>query len=58
MLVRAGDRGTHWLFSLLQRGSDREAVLSRFVSEPSRQEEELLRRLIGEHHARRDVGEA
>ncbi|MFD6494431.1 hypothetical protein ACFV99_25925 [Streptomyces sp. NPDC059944] len=58
VLTRASDRGTHWLLSLPRRGSDREGVLSRFASELSWEDEELLHRLIGEHHARRDVGEA
>ncbi|MDX6310544.1 MAG: hypothetical protein QOF84_7705 [Streptomyces sp.] len=35
--------------SLLDQGSDREAVLSRFVSELSPEDERLLQRLLGEH---------
>ncbi|MGW2835590.1 BlaI/MecI/CopY family transcriptional regulator [Streptomyces sp. NPDC001286] len=37
--------------SLLERGSDREAVLSRFVSELSQEDEQLLHRLLGEQDA-------
>jgi predicted transcriptional regulator len=36
------------MHSLLERGSDREAVLTRFVSELSQEEEQLLHRLLGE----------
>lgn len=32
--------------SLLERGSDRQATLARFVSELSRQDEEFLQRLL------------
>ncbi|MFC8519717.1 BlaI/MecI/CopY family transcriptional regulator [Streptomyces sp. NPDC057257] len=35
------------MHSLLERGSDREAVLSRFVSELSQEDEQLLHRLLG-----------
>ncbi|MER7838160.1 BlaI/MecI/CopY family transcriptional regulator [Streptomyces sp. NPDC096040] len=35
------------MHSLLKRGSDREAVLSRFVSELSQEDEQLLHRLLG-----------
>ncbi|MFF3990089.1 BlaI/MecI/CopY family transcriptional regulator [Streptomyces sp. NPDC001601] len=37
------------MHTLLERGSDREAVLSRFVSELSAEDEQLLQRLLGEH---------
>ncbi|MFJ3761425.1 BlaI/MecI/CopY family transcriptional regulator [Streptomyces sp. NPDC090080] len=35
------------MHSLLERGSDREAVLSRFVSELSEEDEQVLHRLLG-----------
>ncbi|WP_109006313.1 BlaI/MecI/CopY family transcriptional regulator [Streptomyces rishiriensis] len=38
--------------SLLEGGSDREAVLARFVSELSEQDEHVLHRLLSEHDAR------
>ncbi|MFE9449539.1 BlaI/MecI/CopY family transcriptional regulator [Streptomyces sp. NPDC006739] len=41
------------MHSLLERGSDREAVLTRFVSELSQEDEQLLHRLLGEHDAGR-----
>ncbi|MFI1508024.1 BlaI/MecI/CopY family transcriptional regulator [Streptomyces sp. NPDC020597] len=41
------------MHSLLERGSDPEAVLTRFVSELSPQEEQLLHRLLGEQDAGR-----
>lgn len=41
------------IHSLLERGSDREAVLSRFVSELSQEDEQLLHRLLGRHNAGR-----
>ncbi|WP_405864455.1 BlaI/MecI/CopY family transcriptional regulator [Streptomyces sp. NBC_00005] len=41
------------MHSLLERGSDREAVLTRFVSELSQQDEQLLQRLLGEQDAGR-----
>ncbi len=41
------------MHSLLERGSDREAVLSRFVSELSPEDEQLLHRLLGEQDAGR-----
>ncbi|MFD9821405.1 BlaI/MecI/CopY family transcriptional regulator [Streptomyces violascens] len=37
--------------SLLEQGSDREAVLTRFVSELSTQDEELLHQLLSGHDA-------
>lgn len=40
--------------SLLERGSDREAVLTRFVSELSQEDERLLHRLLGGQDAGRD----
>jgi len=39
--------------TLLERGSDREAVLTRFVSELSQEDEELLHRLLGGQDAER-----
>ena len=39
------------MHSLLERGSDREAVLTRFVSELSQEDEQLLQRLLGEQDA-------
>lgn len=46
------------MHSLLERGSDREAVLSRFVSELSREDEQLLQRLLGEQDTgRHDDGQ-
>jgi predicted transcriptional regulator len=41
------------MHSLLERGSDREAVLIRFVSELSQEDEQLLHRLLGEQDAGR-----
>jgi predicted transcriptional regulator len=41
------------MHGLLERGSDREAVLARFVSELSREDEQLLHRLLGEQDAGR-----
>lgn len=41
------------MHSLLERGSDREAVLTRFVSELSQEDEQLLHRLLGEQDAER-----
>ncbi|MGW8724832.1 BlaI/MecI/CopY family transcriptional regulator [Streptomyces sp. NPDC055808] len=38
--------------SVLEEGSDREAVLARFVSELSSQDEELLQQLLAGHEAR------
>jgi predicted transcriptional regulator len=38
--------------SLLEEGSDRQAVLTRFVSELSAQDEQLLHQLLSEHEAR------
>ncbi|MDX3075864.1 BlaI/MecI/CopY family transcriptional regulator [Streptomyces sp. MI02-7b] len=46
------DEATHTaeqMRSLLDHGSDREAVLSRFVEELSADDERLLQRLLGEH---------
>ncbi|MEU7061420.1 BlaI/MecI/CopY family transcriptional regulator [Streptomyces sp. NPDC046197] len=37
--------------TLLERGSDREAVLTRFVSELSQEDEQLLHRLLAGHDA-------
>ncbi|MET8243906.1 BlaI/MecI/CopY family transcriptional regulator [Streptomyces sp. NPDC005202] len=47
----ARDEATHTagqMRSLLEHGSDREAVLSRFVDELSADDERLLQRLLGE----------
>ncbi|TXC97350.1 BlaI/MecI/CopY family transcriptional regulator [Streptomyces sp. ISID311] len=47
----ARDEATHTagqMRSLLEHGSDREAVLSRFVNELSADDERLLQRLLGE----------
>ncbi|MEH0423061.1 BlaI/MecI/CopY family transcriptional regulator [Streptomyces sp. B21-083] len=41
------------MHTLLERGTDREAVLARFVSELSQEEEQLLHRLLGEQDAGR-----
>jgi len=56
----ARDEATHTaerMRSLLEHGTDREAVLIRFVSELSEQDEQLLQRLLagpdGPHHADR-----
>jgi hypothetical protein len=42
--------------SLLEEGSDREAVLSRFVSELSEQEEQLLHDLLSAHEGHHGAG--
>ncbi|MFJ9903369.1 BlaI/MecI/CopY family transcriptional regulator [Streptomyces sp. NPDC101152] len=50
----ARDEASHTaeqMHALLEHGSDREAVLSRFVSELSREDEELLHRLLAESEA-------
>jgi predicted transcriptional regulator len=60
----ARDEATHTaerMRSLLERGSDREAVLARFVSELSEQDEQLLQRLLSgpdgpQHTGRADEG--
>ncbi|NEC92625.1 BlaI/MecI/CopY family transcriptional regulator [Streptomyces sp. SID12501] len=44
------------MHGLLKRGSDREAVLSRFVDELSLEDEQLLHRLLGEQDAGRGDG--
>jgi predicted transcriptional regulator len=44
------------MHSLLERGSDREAVLARFVSELSQEDERLLHRLLGGQDAGRGDG--
>lgn len=41
------------MHGLLERGSDREAVLTRFVNELSPEDEQLLHRLLGEQDAGR-----
>ncbi|MEU9455958.1 BlaI/MecI/CopY family transcriptional regulator [Streptomyces sp. NPDC048277] len=45
------------MHSLLERGSDREAVLTRFVSELSQADEQLLHRLLGEQDPGRGDGQ-
>ncbi len=48
----ARDEATHTagqMRSLLEHGSDREAVLARFVSELSADDERLLHRLLGDY---------
>lgn len=42
------------MHGLLERGSDREAVLTRFVNELSPEDEQLLHRLLGEQDAGRN----
>jgi predicted transcriptional regulator len=52
----ARDEASHTaerMHTLLERGSDREAVLTRFVSELSQEDEQLLQRLLSGHD---DVG--
>jgi predicted transcriptional regulator len=52
----ARDEATHTaarMRTLLERGSDREAVLTRFVSELSPEDEQLLHRLLAGHDADR-----
>ena len=44
------------MHSLLERGSDREAVLTRFVSELSQEDEQLLHRLLGDQDTGRTDG--
>ncbi|MER6130304.1 BlaI/MecI/CopY family transcriptional regulator [Streptomyces sp. NPDC001795] len=51
----ARDEASHTaerMHTLLERGSDREAVLTRFVSELSEQDEQLLQRLLSGHEPR------
>lgn len=51
----ARDEASHTaerMHTLLERGSDREAVLTRFVSELSEEDEQLLQRLLSGHDAR------
>ncbi|MER7925784.1 MULTISPECIES: BlaI/MecI/CopY family transcriptional regulator [unclassified Streptomyces] len=55
----ARDEATHTaerMRSLLEHGSDREAVLARFVSELSAQDEQLLQRLLAGHDGPRHTG--
>ena len=57
----ARDEATHTaerMRSLLERGTDREAVLTRFVSELSAQDEELLQRLLSGHDGPHPSGHA
>jgi predicted transcriptional regulator len=54
----ARDEATHTaerMHTLLERGSDREAVLARFVSELSQEDEQLLQRLLSAHDGRDDT---
>ncbi|WEO99464.1 BlaI/MecI/CopY family transcriptional regulator [Streptomyces sp. FXJ1.172] len=46
----------HRMKSLLEGGSDREAVLTRFVSELSEQDEQLLHQLLSGHDGRDGAG--
>ena len=53
----ARDEATHTagqMRLLLEHGSDREAVLSRFVDELSADDERMLQRLLGEHGEHRE----
>ncbi|SEE96524.1 Predicted transcriptional regulator [Streptomyces sp. 3213] len=57
----ARDEATHTaerMRSLLEHGTDREAVLTRFVSELSEQDEQLLQRLLSGHDGPQDIGRA
>jgi predicted transcriptional regulator len=57
----ARDEATHTaerMRSLLEHGTDREAVLTRFVSELSAQDEELLQRLLSGHDGPHPTGHA
>ncbi|MFI6465960.1 BlaI/MecI/CopY family transcriptional regulator [Streptomyces sp. NPDC050528] len=57
----ARDEATHTaerMRSLLEHGTDREAVLTRFVSELSAQDEELLQRLLSGHDGPHPDGRA
>ncbi|MGW2571466.1 BlaI/MecI/CopY family transcriptional regulator [Streptomyces sp. NPDC001537] len=46
------------MHALLEHGSDREAVLSRFVSELSQEDEQLLHRLLSDQDTGDDSGHA
>ncbi|MEV8540735.1 BlaI/MecI/CopY family transcriptional regulator [Streptomyces sp. NPDC051572] len=55
----ARDEATHTaerMRSLLEHGTDREAVLTRFVSELSAQDEQLLQRLLSGHDGPHPAG--
>lgn len=55
----ARDEASHTaerMHTLLEHGSDREAVLTRFVSELSQEDEQLLQRLLSGHDASDDAG--
>lgn len=57
----ARDEATHTaerMRTLLEHGSDREAVLTRFVSELSQEDEQLLQRLLSDHDATQHHGHA
>lgn len=55
------DEATHTaerMRTLLEHGSDREAVLARFVSELSQEDEQLLQRLLSDHDGTQHHGHA
>lgn len=57
----ARDEATHTaerMRTLLEHGTDREAVLTRFVSELSQEDEQLLQRLLSGHDGAQDTGRA
>jgi len=57
----ARDEATHTaerMRSLLEHGADREAVLARFVSELSEEDEQLLQRLLSGHDGPQHTGRA
>ncbi|MEV0904068.1 BlaI/MecI/CopY family transcriptional regulator [Streptomyces hokutonensis] len=57
----ARDEATHTaerMRSLLEHGADREAVLTRFVSELSEEDEQLLQRLLSGHDGPQHSGRA
>ncbi|MET7571122.1 BlaI/MecI/CopY family transcriptional regulator [Streptomyces sp. NPDC005492] len=57
----ARDEATHTaerMRSLLEHGTDREAVLTRFVSELSEKDEQLLQRLLAGHDGPHHTGRA
>ncbi|MFJ9896308.1 BlaI/MecI/CopY family transcriptional regulator [Streptomyces sp. NPDC091280] len=57
----ARDEATHTaerMRSLLEHGADREAVLTRFVSELSEEDEQLLQRLLSGHDGPHPAGRA
>ncbi|GAA3806422.1 BlaI/MecI/CopY family transcriptional regulator [Streptomyces coacervatus] len=57
----ARDEASHTaeqMHALLEHGSNREAVLSRFVSELSQEDEQLLHRLLSDQDSGQDFGPA